>query len=242
MIKSIAQQTVEELGGPGSVFARQRRDHEELDGLMRTVRATAGAEQEEALTRMCRLVFSHAFAEEAVLWPALRRALPDGEALTLEVEREHQEINEIISAVDRSRPDDPGRDALIDRALGLLEEDVRDEEDELFPRLQEVLDAQELQRLGRAWEVVRRTAPTRAHATVARRPPGNVLAALPLTLIDRTRDALDAAARRSPEPLSGFSRRGSRMLAAVAGAVENLPPLQRGEDPSTRRDRTGLEP
>jgi hemerythrin superfamily protein len=242
MTKSIANQTVEELGGPGSVFARQRRDHEELDGLMRTVRATSGAEQEDVLTRMCRLVFSHAFAEEAVLWPALRRALPDGEELTLEVEREHQEINEIISAVDRSRPGDPGRDALIERALALLEEDVRDEEDELFPRLQAVLDAQELQRLGRAWEVVRRTAPTRAHATVARRPPGNVLAALPLTLIDRTRDALDAAARRSPEPVSSFSRRGSRMLAAVAGAVENLPPLQRGEDPSTRADRTGLEP
>jgi hemerythrin superfamily protein len=242
MPRSIAQQTVEELGGPGSVFARQRRDHEELAGLMARVRATTGAEQEEALQRMCRLVFSHAFAEEAVLWPALRRTLADGEALTLEVEREHQEINEIISAVDRSRPGDPGREALIERALGLLDADVRDEEDELFPRLQEALDAAELQRLGRAWELVRRTAPTRAHATVSRRPPGNVVAALPLTLIDRTRDALDATARHAPEPWSGLGRRGSRALASVAGAVERLTPMQRGEDPSTRPGRTDVEP
>ncbi len=241
MRTSIAQQTEEQLGGPGSVLARQRRDHIELDALMRRVRETTGDEQDEALTRMCRLAFSHAFAEEAVLWPALRRTLPDGEELTLEVEREHQEINEIIAAVDRSRRGDPGRDALIERALTLLEEDVRDEEDELFPRFQEAVGTEELHRLGLQWEAIRRTAPTRPHPTVARRPPGNVLAALPLTVLDRTRDLLDRAARTAPAPVAQGSRAASRALSVVAGAVERLPPMQRGEDPSTASGRTAVE-
>jgi hemerythrin superfamily protein len=103
MRTSIAYQSIEELGGAGSVLVRQRRDHERLDELLRRVRATADTEQDEVLMRICRLVFPHAFAEEAVLWPALRRALPDGEEVTVHVEREHQEINEVVAALDRSR-------------------------------------------------------------------------------------------------------------------------------------------
>src|SRR3954471_14579118 len=67
--RSIADQTVEELGGPGSVLARQRRDHIDLDRLLDELEGATGAAQEEVLARIDRLVFSHAFAEEAVLWP-----------------------------------------------------------------------------------------------------------------------------------------------------------------------------
>lgn len=241
MSPSIAQQSVEQLGGEGSVLVRQRRDHERLDVLLQQVRATTGEEQDAVLNRVCRLVFTHAFAEEAVLWPAVRAALPDGEALTVEVEREHQEINEAITALERTRFGDAGRERIIERAIELLDHDVRDEEDELLPRLQSALEPGELQRLGRNWELVRRIAPTRAHPVVARRPPGNVLAALPLSALDRTRDALDDTARRTPEPIALGGRVASRALALVAGAVEHLPPLKRGEDPSTHSGRTDLE-
>jgi hemerythrin superfamily protein len=139
MSRSLAQQTVTDLGGPGSVLARQRRDHVELDHLLRRLQTTAGAEQDEVLTEVCRLVFSHAFAEEAVLWPAVRAALPDGEQLTLRVEQEHQEINELVRRLEGSRHTDPGRAELLDRVVRLLDEDVRDEEDVVLPRLQAVL-------------------------------------------------------------------------------------------------------
>ncbi|MDQ3355433.1 MAG: hemerythrin domain-containing protein [Actinomycetota bacterium] len=241
MRTSIAYQSIEELGGAGSVLVRQRRDHERLDELLRRVRATADTEQDEVLMRICRLVFPHAFAEEAVLWPALRRALPDGEEVTVHVEREHQEINEVVAALDRSRHHDRGRPELIERAIVMLRQDVRDEEDELLPRLQAALGPRELQRLGRAWGIVRRTAPTRPHPVVARRPPGNILAALPLSAIDRTRDVLDGASRGGPAPVASAGRAASRLLAAVGGAVEQAPPLRRGEDRSTHSGRTEHE-
>lgn len=240
-LRSLADQTDAELGGPGSVFVRQRRDHERLDVLLRRIDATDGAEQDEALQDMCRLVFPHAFAEEAVLWPAVRRALPDGEELTTHVEQEHQEINEIVAAVDRSRRGDEGREDLIRRAVALLREDVRDEEDELFPRLQRALSVSELRRLGRQWALVRLIAPTHAHPVVARRPPGNVVSALPLSAIDRSRDLVDRGVRRSPPAVAAAGRRLSGALAGLAGAVERLPPMRRGEDPSTASGRTELE-
>jgi hypothetical protein len=235
-LTSLSDQTVDELGGPGSVLARQRQDHVRLDALLQRLPSTTGAEQDEVLHRVRRLVFAHAFAEEAVLWPAVRRVLPDGEQLTLRIEQEHQQINEVMSRLERTAHDDPARPALLERLVSLLDEDVRDEEDVLLPRLQRGLRPQDLQRLGRSWQAVRATAPTRSHPTVARRPPGNVLAALPLTAIDRTRDLLERRARRSRPPLSGVWRAVDHLLAAASGAVEGLPLLQRGEDPSTRSD------
>ena len=238
-LPSIAGQSAEALGGPGSIIVRQRRDHERLRELVSRVRAASGAEQDEALTELCRLVFPHAFAEEAVLFPAARKVLPAGDALSLDIEQEHQEINEVYAAVEASRHGDPGREALLERAFALLDADVREEEDELLPRLRAALDDHDLRRLGRSWELVRRTAPTRAHPAVSRRPPGQTLSALPLTVLDRSRDQLDRLARRAPAPVSTGSRAASRALGTVAGLVERLPPFTRGEDPSTHTPRTG---
>jgi hypothetical protein len=229
---SLAEQTIEEMGGPHSILVRQKRDHIELDRLLGLIDATSGRARRGHLNRLCRLVFPHAFAEESVLWPAIRRLVPDGEALTLEIEQEHQQINELFSDLERLEDADPRRGPLWAQITRLLKEDVRDEEDRLLPMLQQRVSPQTLVRLGWAWQVVRSTAPTRPHPVVARRPPGNALAAPPLTVLDRTRDGLDVAARTWPLA-QRVCERASLGLARVAGAVEHLPPLRRGEDPST---------
>ena len=233
MHRSIAHQSIEELGGPRSVLARQRRDHVELDRLLQRCRSTSGPEQQQALRETWQLVFPHAFAEESVLWPALRRAAAEGQELTLRVEEEHQEINQLVTELERMEPGGPRWDALLERTFAMLDRDVRDEEDLLLPALQRSLDGPALRRLGRSWELVRRTAPTRPHPVVARRPPGNVAAALPLTVLDRSRDVLDRSALRGQGPVASASRVASRGLAALAGAIERLPVMRRGEHPRT---------
>ena len=234
-MRSIAHQTVDELGGPGSVLVRQREDHIELDRLLEELDGTTGSAQEEVLTRIDRLVFSHAFAEETVLWPVFRRTLPDGDALTLRVEEEHQEVNELVTALERDGLEHPERSARLARLVEVLREDVRDEEDVLFPRLQEALDRDQLQRLGRQWELARRVSPTRPHPTVSRRPPGNALSGLPLTVLDRTRDLVDAGVRRGPAQLGPAGRALSRGLAGLAGLVERIPAARTGDRPPTSR-------
>jgi hemerythrin superfamily protein len=233
---SISGQTDAELGGRASVLVRQKRDHVRLDRLLRQLEGTPGREQERVLLRIYRLVFPHAFAEESVRWPVMRRALPDGHALTLEVEQEHQEVNELVTRLERLDADDPERGPVLERLAEVLREDVRDEEAALFPRLQAVTAPAELRRLGVYWEIVRRIAPARAHPVVARRPPGNVISALPLSVLDRLRDAAEAVARRSSGDVADRLWAASRALTAVAHRVEHLPLLRIGEDPSTRSD------
>jgi hemerythrin superfamily protein len=233
-MRSVAEQSVEELGGRISVLARQKRDHVKLNRLLEDLHRTTGTDQERVLLRIYRLVFPHAFAEESVLWPVMRRTLEDGQELTLEVEREHQEVNELVMRLEGLPKDAPERFPILDRLTEVLREDVRDEEDVLFPRLQSRVDRAQLRRLGLLWEVVRRTAPTRAHPIVARRPPGNVVAAVPLSVLDRLRDLADLIAYRGPARVAPAAGKASGGLARAAHAVERLPILRRGEDPSTR--------
>ncbi|GGQ01556.1 hemerythrin domain-containing protein [Streptomyces roseolilacinus] len=197
MTQSIAEQSVEELGGEGSVLARQRRDHAELECLMGLYESGRGTREERrrTLKDVVQLTFSHAFAEETVLWPALRRLAPDGEELTARVESEHQRINDLVTEMERIGADDPRHDELAAEAFALIRQDIRDEEDLLLPRLRDALDAARLRRLGSVWESVRRTAPTHPHPVVPRRPPANAVLGVPLSAFDRARDLLPAGTR-----------------------------------------------
>ncbi|MDQ1012492.1 hemerythrin superfamily protein [Streptomyces sp. V4I23] len=217
MSPSITEQSIEQLGGEASVLARQRRDHAELDRLMNLYAEGSQPTQErqQTLQHIIQLTFSHAFAEETVLWPALRRLADDGEELTAGVEQEHQEINNLVAGIERTSPADPRHVELVGRAFALIRQDIQDEEDLLLPRLQEALhhDPARLRRLGTTWETVRRTAPTHPHPSVSRRPPRNAVAGVPLSAFDRARDLFRAG---SP---TGGGRRIAVMTAALTAAL-----------------------
>jgi hypothetical protein len=230
---SLADQDEAQLGGPTSILVRQKREHVRLDRLLNELNGASGAEQDRVLIRIYRLVFPHAFAEESVLWPVIRRVLPHGEALTRQVEEEHQEVNELVTRLEGGFLNPSERRQVLDRLVTVLREDVRDEEDALLPGLQNQLSVRQLRQLGVAWELVRRTAPTRPHPVVSRRPPGNALAALPLTVLDNLRDLCEVTAHQAPRSASVLED-VSQTLARAAGRVERLRVLRRGERTSTR--------
>ncbi|MEU3556601.1 hemerythrin domain-containing protein [Streptomyces fragilis] len=214
--QSVADLDTAELGGENSILARQRRDHDELDRMMNAYEqaATDGPERDELWRSIVQLVFSHAFAEETVLWPLLRRVSDDGEALTAVVEEEHQAVNELVAKVEEADPADPRRAEWIAEAFALIRQDIRDEEDELLPLLRAALDDRRLRQVGASWDAVRRGAPTRPHPGIPRRPPGNAVLGVPLSGYDRLRDL---GARR-PGVLAGaaLSVTGAALLAARA--------------------------
>jgi hemerythrin superfamily protein len=235
---SIARQDDAALGGPLSILTLQRRDHVRLDRLMdraRATLATGGVEHEVALRAVARLVFTHAFAEEAVLFPAARRVLPEGDPLSLHIEQEHQEVNELVTRLDRSDPSDPEHAELVEQTFAALDEDVRSEEDELLPRLQQELDPVQLRLLGLQWGLLRLTSPTRPHPVVSRRPPGQVLSALPLTVLDRARDRLQQLGEALGGRGAGVLGVVDQALAGASGAVERSPVIRTGQRPETAR-------
>ena len=226
------------LTAAGRLTTRQRADHARLDRLMARARdnlETGGVAHQAALRAVARLVFTHAFAEESVQFPAARRVLPEGDPLTLRIETDHQEVDELVTQLDRSSPDDPAHRELMERTFAVLDHDVRTEEDELLPRMQELHGPRRLRLIGWQWELVRRIAPTRPHPVVSRRPPGQVLSALPLTVLDRARDLLQRLDEISHGRFTAPISTADRFLATTAGALERIPVLQRGERSETSR-------
>jgi hypothetical protein len=70
---------------------------------------------------------------------------------------------------------------------------------------------------------------------VSRRPPGNVVSGLPLSLLDRGRDLIDRGVDRAPDRLVPAGRAASRGLAALAGVVERIPVARTGDRAPTSR-------
>ena len=237
-VATIADQSLERLGGRTSILARQRADHARLDRLMARARVTVqegGIAHQVALRAVARLVFTHAFAEESVLFPAARRVLPEGDPLTLRIETDHQEVDELVAQLDRSSWSDPGHRELMERTFAVLDHDVRTEEDELLPRIQQLLGPGRLRLIGWQWELVRRMSPTRPHPVVSRRPPGQVLSALPLTVLDRGHDLLQRLDEATRCRFTVSLSTADRLLATAAGTVERIPVLQWGERQETSR-------
>jgi hypothetical protein len=68
---------------------------------------------------------------------------------------------------------------------------------------------------------------------VSRRPPGQTLSALPLTVLDRGRDRLQQLDELTRWRFTGAVSAVDRWLSTAAGAVERLPIMRRGERAET---------
>ena len=53
-MRTLADQSVEKLGGQGSILHRQEQDHVTFDRMLERLPDTGGEEQNELLTRICR--------------------------------------------------------------------------------------------------------------------------------------------------------------------------------------------
>jgi hemerythrin superfamily protein len=220
-LTSVADQTVEQRGGPGSILSRQSADHADLDELMRAYDAEPDPEARgRIVAELSERALRHAFAEETVLFPAYRKHLPDDhDELTAHIQGDHQRINEMLKDLQRAEPASDGYDAEVRRMFEVIRHDAHDEEDSLLPRLQQVASVEELRAIGTAWEAARLGSPTRPHPKVSRHPPGNVVAGAGLAFSDRVKDAFDSLA-----PVGSRRRTACRaalvavlVLVAVAG-------------------------
>lgn len=193
--RSVAQQSEAERGGERSILSRQSADHRDLQDLMLAHEgATDPARRSALLAELADRALRHAFAEETVLFPAYRQYLPHtADVVTAHIEGEHQAVNDSLKRLQDIDPQDPAYSELVSSTFAVIRDDARNEEDVLLPQLQQVLTEDALRALGDAWEVARRTSPTRPHPKISRRPPGNLLAAPFLAVSDRVKDAVDSA-------------------------------------------------
>ena len=118
-----------------------RHDHQEVDNLFKQYEEIKeGAEdsaKEELVAQICDALSVHAEIEEAIFYPAARRALPQeqGQDLLNEAAVEHQTLKDIIGRLEAAPTSDPLYDAGVKVLSEYTKHHVREEETELFPKV-----------------------------------------------------------------------------------------------------------
>ena len=115
------------------------KDHKEVKSLFRQYEGLAEAEapagERETLARLiCQLLTVHATIEEEIFYPAVRKAMDDGDLLD-EAEVEHASAKELIAQIESMKASEPLYDAKV-KVLGeYIDHHVKEEEGELFPQV-----------------------------------------------------------------------------------------------------------
>ncbi len=129
-----------------------KRDHDEVETLFdryQSAREESNGElKEQLVAAVCKALTLHADIEEALFYPALRRADRGAADLLDEAFVEHQSLRAFVNDLASALPDEPFYDARVKVLSEYVKHHVKEEEGELFPLARQ--SGLDLNALGRA--------------------------------------------------------------------------------------------
>jgi len=162
-------------------------DHAEVEAMF--VRIEAGGADDELVQDVVRELSVHAAVEEQILYPVMRKALPDGETFVHQAIAEHQQVKEALAGIEKAGPP-PEREPLLRQLMADVRHHVEEEEAELFPKLRASIGREELARMGAKLASARKMAPTHPRPHAPNTPPGNIVGGIAAAVVDKARHAL----------------------------------------------------
>jgi hemerythrin superfamily protein len=111
-----------------------RRDHRLAEELFDEFTRSAPQQLDPLARRICKMLRVHTQIEEELFYPAVSRALTDGQLIESAV-REHAEAKESITRIESMSSDQPGFREEVATLAAQVAEHVAKEEQELFPKV-----------------------------------------------------------------------------------------------------------
>jgi iron-sulfur cluster repair protein YtfE (RIC family) len=124
------------------------QDHREAEELFQKIKDTNGAARAGLVTKLADALKLHMQVEEDIVYPAIARQVDDGEEMVKEARTEHEGARKDLADVESLSPNEPGFDGALDLLEAGISHHVEEEEDEVFPKFRESVDAGELEELG----------------------------------------------------------------------------------------------
>src|SRR6185436_10788216 len=115
-----------------------KQDHDAVDKLFKRFEKLGEDEQgkEDCVSQICEALTIHASIEEEIFYPAVREKLADGEDVMDKAEVEHEGVKRLVSELEDLSPGDDLYDAKVTVLGEYVKHHVREEEDEMFPKVQ----------------------------------------------------------------------------------------------------------
>lgn len=173
--------------GPDAVevITRQHDEVRELFEEFEGLSSRSSKRKADVVRSAITLLSKHAAIEEQILYPAIRRALPDLEDDVKEDLEEHHLVEVALLELDHMSPDDERFDAKFTVVMENVRHHLEEEEGELLPRLREEMEEEARRELGAALEAAWPMAPERPHPLSPDTQPGVSLVGIPAALWDR---------------------------------------------------------
>jgi len=168
-------------------------DHREVEQMFAELESLRGAATEEAKARRKDVteqvtieLVRHSVAEEVLVYPKVEKQVSAEEAE--HAREEHAEAEKTLHRLEKLDADDPAFDDELATLMAEIRHHIEDEEGEMFAHMRQVIDADELRRLGARVEAFKKVAPTRPHPNVPNTPLPRIAAGPAASLFDRMRD------------------------------------------------------
>jgi hemerythrin superfamily protein len=222
---------------PKDVVAELEKDHREVEKLFsrwerardRVATSRGRASVEKTFGELRRELSIHAEAEEMVLYPELRTAMPGrGEALADDGLVEHQRVKRTLATLEGLDAAEPEFARRMEELVRDVRHHVEEEERKIFAEMPKHLPPERMRELGGAIRRSKSAAPTHPHPSAPNRPPANLVVGMIAGAIDRLRDTFSgessggesAEPRRRRRASSGSSRakKTARKTVSASGA------------------------
>ena len=139
-----------------------KNDHKEVRGLIRELRGAgenATKRRGDLVNKIIEELTVHTYLENEVMYPEVRRMLPEVEDDVLESYEEHHVADVLCFELSSMSPDDERFMAKATVLIENVEHHMEEEEQEWFPKVRAGLGRKELQQIGARMEELRPRAP-----------------------------------------------------------------------------------
>jgi len=173
-------------------------DHKTVEQLFKRFEKAgerAHVEKRNIVDRIVEALSVHAAVEEQVFYPVVRATVPGTEDLTLESLEEHHIVKWVLSELDSMSPEDERFDAKVTVLIENVRHHVKEEEQDLFPKVRSELGRDSLNDLGKVMGDARKAAPTHPHPRSPDTPPGNLVMGTAAGVADRVADTVNGVAQ-----------------------------------------------
>ena len=139
-----------------------KQDHQKVKGLFQEMRKDSDrGRQKELFDKIDTELEIHTHIEETVFYPAVDEH-EEFKDMIAEALEEHQEAKSLLDELEELGADDHDFGSKLQQLMEAVEHHVEEEEGEMFPKIQEVFDEDELEELGRDLEMAKGTAHRKA--------------------------------------------------------------------------------
>ena len=125
-----------------------RQDHQKVKTLFEQAEEADETQLQEICQQIKSELETHARIEEMVFYPAMEK-FPELKEMVQDSRAEHEEIKALLAEIDDVGADGEELEAKLEELMETVEHHAEDEEEgEMFPKIIEIVDRQELERLG----------------------------------------------------------------------------------------------